>query len=386
MKFLHTADWHLGKIVQGVHMTDDQDYILKEFIKAIETEKPDAVVIAGDLYDRAVPPTEAVSLLDNVLERIILHLEVPVIAIAGNHDSPSRLHFANKIMRSKGYYVTGELSSQLEPVKLEDEHGEVHFHTVPYTDPSQVRTLFGNDDIKSHDDAIKEVVHHIERDMDPNARHVFVGHLFVTPRGEEKENTSTSERQLSVGGAEHVSSEHFKNFHYTALGHLHQAHKVHSDNIRYAGSPLKYSASEERHQKGYYVVEIDEHGHTSIEKKNLIPKRDMRIVRGKMEDLLSQPRNDDYVFVHLEDETPVLSPMEKIRAVFPNTLHIQRDVSITGALSCDASTSTPVRHKMDHLSLFKAFYQEVKGTVLTDESEAIFKDVLEEVNEEERRK
>ncbi|GEL07077.1 exonuclease SbcCD subunit D [Salisediminibacterium halotolerans] len=383
MKILHTADWHLGKLVQGVHMTEDQAYILEELIAAVETEKPDAVVIAGDLYDRAVPPTEAVTLLDRVLERLVLDLHTPVVAIAGNHDSPSRLHFASGIMQANGYHVTGELTAELEPVKLEDEHGEVHFHAIPYADPSQVRVLLDDDDIRTHDDAIRKLTERIKANMDPGARHVFVGHLFVTPHGEAEENTSDSERPLSIGGADHVSAEHFHPFHYTALGHLHQAHYVKNQTIRYAGSPLKYSSSEENHNKGYYTVELDQKGDVKVEKKLLTPKRDMRVIRGKIDDLLAEPKSDDYVFVFLEDETPVLSPMEKIRAVFPNAMHVQRDVSFAGSAQMSPKAATE-RHKMDHFSLFKAFYKEVKGSELTGEAEAMFKEVLEDFTAEER--
>ena len=160
--------------------------------------------------------------------------------------------------------------------------------------------------------------------MDKSARHVFVGHAFVTPYGEPKENTSDSERPLAIGGAEHVSAQHFSAFHYTALGHLHRAHKVLNENIRYAGSPLKYSISEETHEKGFYIVEIDEKGKVEVEKCLLTPRRDMDTVRGTLEEILQMEKRDDYVFVELLDETPVLSPMEKIRSVFPNAMYVKR--------------------------------------------------------------
>lgn len=383
MKLFHTADWHLGKLVQGVYMTEDQAYILNEFIKDVEAEKPDAVIIAGDLYDRAVPPTEAVNLLDDVLEHLVLKLNTPVIAIAGNHDSPSRLNFASSIMHAKGYHVAGQLTEKPEPVVLRDDHGEVHFHLVPFADPSQIRQLTGDDDVRTHNDAMRKMTALIKEDMDPDARHVFIGHAFVTPHGEAKENTSESERTLSVGGAEHVSAEHFNAFHYTALGHLHQAHFVRNESIRYAGSPLKYSSSEENHKKGYFTVDLDAEGNTTVEKKLLTPRRDLRILKGKMDDLLQEPESDDYVFVQLTDDTPILSPMEKIRSIFPNALHVQREMQIMPHTELTPS-STIERHQMDHLSLFKGFYQEVKGKELTGNAEMIFKELLEEFTREER--
>lgn len=376
MKIFHTADWHLGKLVQGVYMTEDQQYILEQFIEAIEVEKPDAVIIAGDLYDRAVPPTEAVHLLDDVLEKIVLKLKTPVLAIAGNHDSPSRLNFASKIMENNGLHMVGQLTKDLQPITLHDEHGQVHFHLIPYCDPSVVRHVFEDDEIRTHNDAAKKIVDHIKENMDPSARHVFVGHAFVTPFGEEEENTSDSERPLSIGGAEYVDAYHFKNFHYTALGHLHQAHYVSRETIRYAGSILKYSISEEHHNKGFQIVEIDEHGSVKVEKRQLIAKRDMRTVEAAMDDILTHPISEDYVFIRLLDETVVLTPMEKIRSIYPNAMHVERKHYALTSESSDDEEKTD-RSKWSDLDLFKAFYKEVKGVETTVETEEIFKEVLE---------
>ncbi|MDQ0917565.1 exonuclease SbcCD subunit D [Paenibacillus sp. V4I5] len=381
MKFFHTADWHLGKLVQGVYMTEDQQYVLNQFIKDIEKEKPDAVIIAGDLYDRAVPPTEAVQLLDNVLETIVLKLQIPVLALAGNHDSPSRLDFASSIMKSAGFHIAGELTYPFEPVVLHDEHGEVHFHLIPYAEPGKVRHLLSDDEIKTHNDAMVKLTETIKSTMDPNARHVIVGHAFVTPGGEALDNTSDSERPLSIGGAEHVSAKLFDGFAYTALGHLHQAHNVGNEVVRYAGSPLKYSISEEHHKKGYLVVELDQHGKVTIEKRELTPIRDMRTVEGLMADIERHSINEDYVFVRLLDEAPVLSPMERVRSVYPNAMHVERK-SLIPKLTGE-STAIDGRAKMDDLSLFKAFYKEVRGTELSQETEKLFIETLQEISKEE---
>jgi exonuclease SbcD len=378
MKFFHTSDWHFGKLVQGVYMTEDQRYVMQQFMKDIEREKPDAVIIAGDLYDRAVPPTEAVNLLNEVFETIVLKLKTPVLAIAGNHDSPSRLDFGSNIMKANGCHIIGQITKELQPIVLKDEHGEVHIHLIPYSDPSVVRHVFADEDIRTHHDAMKKITEHITANMDPSARHVFVGHAFVTPHGEEQENTSDSERPLAIGGTEQVDANLFAKFHYTALGHLHQAHFVHAENIRYAGSPLKYSISEEMHRKGYYIVELDGQGAIMVEKKLLTPIRDMRTVEAKMDDLLKQPINDDYVFIRLLDETPVLSPMEKVRSVYPNAMHVERSLAHATA-SVSSNGERVARHKMDDLSLFRAFYQEVKNEAVSEETEAIFTEVLHEL-------
>jgi exonuclease SbcD len=376
MKLFHTADWHLGKLVQGVSMTDEQRFVLQQFTEAIAEEKPDAVIIAGDLYDRAVPPTDAVNLLDEVLETIVLKLKTPVIAVSGNHDSPGRLNFGSRMMKSNGLYITGQLKKDMEPIVIQDEFGEVHFHLVPYADPSQVRHVLEDEEIRTHDDAMKKIVAQIESSMDSSKRHVLVGHAFVTPHGEEEENTSDSERPLAIGGAEYVSASHFKNFHYTALGHLHQAHYVLNETVRYSGSPLKYSISEEHHQKGFHIVQMDELGNVSVEKRLLTPNRDIRTVEGKMEDILLQEMNHDYVFVKLLDETPILFPMEKIRSVYPNAMHVER--KILSVTKDNEESTVGSRRKMDDLALFNAFYEEVKGVQASEETEIIFKEVLQE--------
>jgi DNA repair protein SbcD/Mre11 len=378
MKIFHTADWHLGKLVQGVYMTEDQRHTLNQFIEDIKVEKPDVVVIAGDLYDRSVPTSEAVNLLNEILDEIVLQLSTPVVAIAGNHDSPKRLEFGSAMMKAAGFHIAGNIQQAFSPVKLQDEHGEVHFHLVPYTEPSLVRHELANEDIRTHNDAMEAIVKKIHEQKDDNARHVLIGHCFVTPTGEKAENTSDSERPLSIGGAEHVSATHFLDFHYTALGHLHQAHHVKYETIRYAGSPLKYSISEERHKKGYLIVELDEAGEVTVEKRLLQAKKDMRTVEGLMEDIEKREQNDDYVFVKLLDETPIISPMERIRAVYPNAMHVERQ---TTPFQTQEKSDNVKRAKMDRQSLFNAFYKEVKGSEPTPEEQEIFIDVLQEMLE-----
>ncbi|GEL77806.1 exonuclease SbcCD subunit D [Tenuibacillus multivorans] len=375
MKIFHTADWHLGKLVQGVYMTGEQAHVLEQFLEAIRQEQPDVVVIAGDLYDRAVPPTDAVNLLDDVLREIVIDIGIPVVAIAGNHDSPGRLNFGSKIMQDNGLHIVGQLTSALEPVVLSDKYGEVHFHLVPYVDPSVVRQLFEDDEIRNLNDATERIVEKISEKMDSDARHVFVGHQFVTPLGEPRENTSESERPLSIGGAEHVDAKHFEQFNYTALGHLHQAHHVGQETVRYSGSPLKYSISEEHHKKGYLVVEMDADGDVTVAKRELSPRRDIRTVEATMDELLNHETSEDYVFVRLLDETPVLYPMEKIRSIYPNAMHVERK-NLVSANEVTGSSEKVERHKMSDLELFRAFYEEVKGEAVSEETEDIFKEVL----------
>lgn len=379
MKFFHTADWHLGKLVQGIYMTEEQQIVLEQFIDAIKQEQPDAVIIAGDLYDRAVPPTEAVNLLDEVLAKIVLELKTPVLAVGGNHDSPGRLNFGSRLMKMNEIHIAGNIRKDHQAVVLTDSFGEVHFHLIPYADPSMVRYEFKEEAIRTHNDAMKAITENIKSTYDAQARHVFVGHAFVTPHGEQEENTSDSERPLSIGGAEHVDAHHFEGFHYTALGHLHKAHYVLNETVRYSGSPLKYSISEEHHQKGFHIVEMDAEGAISVTKRLFVPRRNMRKVEGTIAEILQHEISGDYVFVTLLDDAPVLFPMEKVRSVYPNAMHVERK-NFSGSM---VQTETGSRRKMDSLSLFHAFYEEVKGEKAADETAAIFEEVLQEFLHEE---
>lgn len=379
MKFFHTADWHLGKLVQGIYMTEEQQFVLEQFIDAIKKEQPDAIIIAGDLYDRAVPPTDAVNLLDELLAEIVLELKTPVLAVGGNHDSPGRLNFGSRLMKMNEIHLAGHVHKNHQATVLNDQFGEVHFHLVPYADPSMVRYEFEDDTIRTHNDAMKAITENIKATYDSQARHVFVGHAFVTPHGEQEENTSDSERPLSIGGAEHVDARHFEGFHYTALGHLHKAHYVLNDTIRYSGSPLKYSISEEHHKKGFHVVELDGQGEVSVAKRLFNPRRDMRTVEGTIDEILHHEMSEDFVFVTLLDEAPVLFPMEKVRSVYPNAMHVERK-NFSGSL---LQSDTESRRKMDSLSLFHNFYEEVKGEKAKAETIDIFKEVLQEFLHEE---
>ncbi|MEK4092182.1 MULTISPECIES: exonuclease SbcCD subunit D [unclassified Viridibacillus] len=376
MKIFHTADWHLGKLVQGVYMTEDQAYILQQFLADIDQEKPDVIIVAGDLYDRAVPPTEAVRLLDDIFAEIVLKRHIPLISIAGNHDSPGRLHFGSQLMKESGLHIVGNLDDKLSPVVLTDEFGEVHFHLIPYADPSQVRYVFDDDSIKTHQSAMKRITDELKKKMDPEKRHVFVGHAFVTSHGQEEENTSESERPLAIGGTECIDAALFEPFHYTALGHLHQAHFVLNETIRYAGSPLKYSISEENHKKGYLIVDVAEDGQVTIEKKLLQPRRDMRTVEDTIDNLLKSEVSEDYIYVKLLDDTPIISPMEKIRTVFPNAMHVERKMIHQNINGTEQLTIS--RQKMDDLTLFEAFYKEIVGAEVEDATKQLFQEVLQE--------
>lgn len=378
MKILHTADWHLGKIVQGTSMLEDQKFILKQLIEQIDLLKPDAIIVAGDLYDRSLPPVEAVKLLDETFTAIVKTRKIPLLAIAGNHDSTSRVDFGSSLFSESRLFVQGKLSKEMESVVLEDEFGPVTFHLIPFADTPEVRYVFGDDEVKTNQQAMKKIIDAIE---ETNSRSVCIAHAFVTKNGEEKENTDDGERPISIGGSECVDSNLFKRFNYTALGHLHQAHFVDEEKIRYSGSPLKYSISEEMHNKGFLMVDLKEDGTVEIEKHQLFPMRDVRRVKGYMSDILDMPLSSDYVYVTLLDETVILSPMEKIRSIFPNAMHIERPITRNETEVVPLGES---KRGMDTKSLFNAFYQEILGSEPDEEMTVLFEELLDEELAEER--
>lgn len=381
MKIFHTADWHLGKLVQGVYMTEDQHYILQQFMQAIGEEQPDVILLAGDLYDRSLPPVEAVNLLNDILAEIVLEKKIPVLAIAGNHDSAGRLNFGSRLMRESGLHMAGQFTKEHTPIVLSDEFGDVHFHLVPFAEPAAVRTILADDTIQSHQDAMQKIIERIEETMDKTKRNVFIGHAFVTKYGKEEENTSDSERPLSIGGSECVDAALFEHFHYTALGHLHKAHFVLNETIRYAGSPLKYSLSEHLHEKGFLIVELDAAGKVTVKKRKLVPRRDLRVVEGTMNDLLKLPPSEDYVFVRLLDDTPVSSPMERIRTVFPNAMHIERKAA---HVDLPHEIQAMETEKVEDIDLFRSFYEDMVGQQPDPETEQLFTEMLQQLLDEER--
>lgn len=386
MKILHTGDWHIGKLVHGIHMTEDQRYILKQLVALIEEEKPDVVIIAGDLYDRSVPPVEAVELLDDVLTDIVIKHKTKVILIAGNHDSPDRVGFASKMLKDKGLYISGNISKDIEPIIIEDDHGSVHFYLIPFSEPAVVREVYKNDEIKNHDLAMKAIIEGINENMDKTSRNICVAHAFVM--GTETLETSDSERPLSIGGSEYVSVEYFEGFDYVALGHLHRPQKVKHDCIRYSGSLLKYSFSEATQNKSVALITMDEKGQVEIELKKLHARRDMRVIKGELLSLIdkkvySGANTDDYIMALLTNRGELIDPIGVLRSVYPNILRLERAQFDREA--GDNRTSAGADFiKKGPLELFTEFYENVSEEVLTDNKKAVVATVINALNQKER--
>lgn len=373
LKFIHTADWHLGKLVHGVYMTEDQRYVLNQFVQLVEKEKPDAVVIAGDLYDRSIPPTEAIDLLNDILFQINVELEIPVLAITGNHDSSERLSFGSSWFRKNHLYLTSKLEDY-KPVHING----VNFYLVPYAEPCVVREFLGDETISTHQDAMKAIIGKIEETLNPNEPNVFIGHAFVVGG-----KTCDSERTLSVGGSGAVSEDLFAPFSYTALGHLHSPDAIKHDKIFYSGSLLKYSFSEASQRKSVSIVEMKGDGSFHVRHHPLKPKRDVRIIEGYLEQLLDpsfyeKQQVDDYLKVVLLDEGALMDPMNKLRQVYPNVLHLERK-QLEKDMEEKQSFSAASKVKKSELDLFEQFYTEMTSSSFTEEKREIMKKVIEEV-------
>jgi DNA repair protein SbcD/Mre11 len=376
LRILHTADWHLGRLFHGIHLTDDQAHLLEQFIDLIASEKPDVILISGDICDRALPPVEAVELLNDVLTRIALDFQIPTIIISGNHDNPSRLQFGGRLMARQGVYVFGTLDSCTEPVILEDDHGPVAFFCAPYCEPPDVRAHLQDDSVVCFDSATRALIGSYRVD----GRSVLLGHAFIAGG-----SSSDSERPLSIGGAETVSVDHFAPFSYVALGHLHQPQTFNGGRVRYSGSLMRYSFNESNQRKSVSLVEIDESGQVTFEEYNLTPRRDLRQIRGFINDLLQNPHDygpvDDYLMATLLDEGAVYDAMGRLRDVFPNLMHLDRAHLMDG--NFDRRSVSDIAGK-DDLELFNDFVEAMTGTPMTDEQISVFNDTVDEIRREER--
>lgn len=361
MKIIHTADWHIGKLVHGIHMTKDQKFIIEEFLHLLEKEKPEAVIISGDLYDRSIPPVEAVELLDSAFTRII-QMGIKVLAIGGNHDSADRVSFGNEILKNKGLFIEGKIKKEIKPIKINDEYGVVNFYLIPFADPVIVRELYENEEIKNHDMAMKVIIDEIKKNMNKDERNVAISHCFL--RGDRDPETSDSEQPLSIGGSEYVSVNHFMDFHYTALGHLHRPQKVKVDKIRYSGSLLKYSFSEVNQNKSVTIIDLKKDGQVDIRLEKLKVIRDMRQIKGSIKNLLDSSvyentNLDDYVMATLTDEGELIDPIGKLRQVYPNILKLERELK-RGDTSTNVGNSSEYTKK-PVIELFDEFYRNTTG-------------------------
>ncbi|EJG1989842.1 TPA: exonuclease SbcCD subunit D [Vibrio parahaemolyticus] len=377
MKFIHTSDWHLGRQFHNVSLLEDQQAVLEQLIQYIENNPVDAVIVAGDVYDRSVPPTIAIELLNRVVKRICGELNTPMILISGNHDGAERLGFGSEQMKRSGLHIISNFEDMLTPVVIESKAaGHVAFYGMPYNDPEQVRYVY-KEPVSTHDEAHKLLAEKITEQFQSEHRNILISHCFVDGAIE-----SESERPLSIGGSDRVSHEHFLNFDYVALGHLHQPQKKGEEYIRYSGSLMKYSFGEQNQKKGFTLVEIGKDGFIGAEHIELTAPHEMRIVEGELEQILewgkTDPKNEDYLLVRLMDKHAILNPMEKLRTVYPNVLHLEKPGMLIG-VEQEMAQAKLARREID---MFKDFFAEAQDSELSNEQEQAISDIIKQLSQQ----
>lgn len=369
MKFIHLSDLHIGKRVHEFSMIEDQLFILKQILDVVDREEPDGILIAGDVYDKTVPSIEAVEVFDDFLASLA-ERKLPIFIISGNHDSARRLAFASRIMEKSNVYVSPVYGGAVKPVSLTDQWGNVNLYMLPFLKPAQVKSFFPDREIDSYTQAVEAAIEAMN--IDREQRNILITHHFVT--GAER----CQSEELSVGGADNVDARVFEAFDYVALGHLHSPQQAGGKNIRYCGTPLKYSFSETEHKKSVTIAELGPKGKLIITTEPLIPMRDMKQIRGTYmqvtdRSFYSSLNLEDYFHITLIDEEDIPDAAGKLRSVYPNLMKLDYDNRRTRSLADwmelrQIETKSPSR-------LFAAFYREQNDQELTKE-QAEFVDKL----------
>lgn len=377
---MHLADLHLGKRVNGFSMMEDQEYILNRILEIMEEEQPDGLLIAGDVYDKTIPPAEAVRLMDDFLTAVAAK-HVPVFLISGNHDSAERVAFGHQLMQGSGIWISPVYDGTIRHHTLEDRWGEVNIYLIPFLRPSVVRSFFPDVEIEDYTDALRTIIEDLQGDT--SRRNVVLAHQFVTAAGALPE-TCDSE-QLSVGGLDRVDGSVFSPFDYTALGHLHGPQRVGSETIRYAGSPLKYSFSELHQKKSVTVVELRAKGETEIWQIPLQPRREMTELRGTFEEILEEARKKgapqtDYYHMILTDEIDVVDALSRLREYYPNIMLLDYDNRRTRSQK-EVEQLDRVEERTPG-ELFAALYEQQNGQEMDSDRKEYLDGLIREIWEE----
>lgn len=376
MKFVHLSDLHLGKRVNGYSMIEDQKYILLKILNVIDEQKAEAVVIAGDVYDKPIPPTEAVQLFDDFLFRLV-ERNLQILVISGNHDSPERIAFGSRFMDKSGVHMSQVYNGKNDLVELKDKYGKVNFYMLPFVKPSNVRRFFEDEEINTYTDAVRVAVSHMN--VNKKARNVIITHQFVT--GAQRSESET----IAVGGTDNVDSYVFDDFDYVALGHIHGPQNVGKNTVRYCGTPLKYSFSEISHKKSVTVVEMKEKGNVKVSTVELTPKLDMREIKGTYEELTfkknyENTNTEDYLHIILTDEEDVADAVAKLRCVYPNLMKL--DYDNTRTRNSFALTQAEETEKKSDTELLSEFFEKQNGKSLSDEQLEYAANLFEQIKEE----
>ena len=374
MKFMHLSDLHLGKRVNEFSMLEDQVYILNKIVNIIDLEKPAAIILAGDIYDKPIPPAEAVELFDDFLYKLSQR-NLKVFIISGNHDSAERIAFGARLFDKTGIYMSPVYTGNISPIEMSDEFGKINIYMLPFIKPVHVRRYFPDTEISSYTDAVSKVIENMH--LDTSIRNILITHQFVTGA------SRTESEDISVGGSDNVNADVFFDFDYVALGHIHRSQSCGSEYIRYSGTPLKYSFSESKDTKSITVVDIKEKGNIKLDFIPLTPLRDMVEIKGTYDDLMlksfyeNTTYPDDYVHITLTDENDILDVITRLRVVYKNIMKLDYDNQRTRSnseinLINDMESKSP-------LELFDIFYDSRNGQPLNNEQREFMENIIEDI-------
>ena len=374
MKFIHLSDLHLGIRVNDFSMSEDQRYIFDRILDIIDSEAPDGIIIAGDIYDKSMPPAEAVAMFDDFISSIA-ERKIKTFIISGNHDSAERIAFGSRIMNAGGIYLSPVYNGDIKPVVMEDEYGSVNIYMLPFVRPSAVRAFYPDDDTDSYSSAVETAVKHMNADF--SQRNIIITHQFVTGA------VRSDSEDISVGGTDNVSADIFADFDYTALGHIHKPQNIGSERIRYCGTPLKYSFSEAKQDKSVTVIELGKKGDTNVRTVGLIPLRDMTELKGSYEELMKKSfyegtgYTEDYVHITLTDENDIPDAVSKLRLVYHRLMKMDYDNARTKKQSIiEGMTSA---RETDPEKLFGEFFESQNNVPMNDEQAAFVSGIIKDI-------
>ena len=376
MRFVHLSDLHLGKRVNEFSMIEDQEYILKEILTIIKNEKPDGVIIAGDVYDKSIPSEDAMRLWDGFLLSLA-EKNVPVFAISGNHDSAVRFADHSELVDNSGIHLSPVYDGNVRKYTVNDDDGPINIYLLPFIKPAIIRSIFHDEEIQDYTDACRVAIKNM--DVNTSERNIIVSHQFVTGAAR------CESEDIVVGGLDNVDATVFDDFDYVALGHIHGKQTIGRDTVRYCGTPLIYSFSEKDHKKSVTIVDMGKKGNVTISEVPLIPKHDMREIRGTFDEVTLKKNyegtaTDDYIHVVLTDENDIPDAVGKLRVIYPNLMKLSYDNKRT-AMQQDVSDSVDVENKTP-LELFGEFYEKQNNQEMTDEQKAFVQECIESIWEE----
>lgn len=376
MRFLHLADLHIGKRVNGFSMIEDQKFVFEQVYNVIENEKIDGIIMAGDIYDKPVPSAEAVKLFDEMLTRLV-SINLPIFVISGNHDSAERIGFGSDILSAAKVYMSRVYNGNLQKIELEDDYGKINVYLLPFIKPATVKNIYKEAEIKDYDDALAYVLS--QEKIDETKRNVIVSHQFVTGamRSESEE--------VSVGGLDNVSVENYEAFDYVALGHIHRAQQMGRESARYAGTLLKYSFSEEKHNKSMTIVDLKEKGNIEIKEIPVKPLHDLKTIKGKFSKITSEEfykelKKEDYYRAVLTDEDDILNAIGKLKSIYPNLMSMEYDNTRTRSYSVVDNVETG--ETKSPLDYFEEFFEKQNGRKMSEKQRNYLLEILGEAREE----